>query len=420
MKNLIVLRGAPGCGKSTFIEKWELGQYTLCADKLRELFESPVMDNQNGKHMLSQWHDKDVWDLLLNLLEQRMSRGELCVVDATHSRPQDFQKYKKLIEKYRYRAYCVSFADVPIEVCKKQNLMRPEYKHVPEEVIDKMYARLLNFDVQGYFKVVNHNDDETIRNIVNDYKPFDADGYEKVVVFGDIHGCWQPLKEYFDTNPFSDGILYVFTGDYTDRGIQNKEVVEWLLQHYEKKNVILLEGNHERWVREYAHGEYDSDIEIVKKSLGQVADATEKGGDQNGFKGLCKSKEFFYNTLPQIECFDKKDLRQLCRSFQTIAFFKFDGKRYFVNHTGVGFLPKQLLREKASQFIYTSGGNGTYSDPVDQWFEEHELERNPDLFQIHAHRNTANVPIRASKNSFNLCDTIESGGNLRILEITKD
>jgi hypothetical protein len=83
-------------------------------------------------------------------------------------------------------------------------------------------------------------------------------------------------------------------------------------------------------------------------------------------------------------------------------------------------MPGQLLREKASQFIYTSGGNGTYSDPVDQWFEEHELERNPDLFQIHAHRNTANVPIRASKNSFNLCDTIESGGNLRILEITKD
>jgi predicted kinase len=401
MKNLIVLRGAPGCGKSTFIEKWNLKQYTLCGDSIRELFESPVMDNEHGKHTLSQNHDTEVWGLLLNLLEQRMSRGELCVVDATHSRPQDFQKYKKFIEKYRYRAYCVSFADVPIDVCKKQNLMRPEYKHVPEEVIDKMYARMQSFDVQGYFKVVNHNDDETIRNIVNDYKPFDADKYSKVVVFGDIHGCFQPLKEYFDANPFDDNNLYVFTGDYTDRGIQNKEVVEWLLQHYEKKNIILLEGNHERWVREYANGDYDEEL-------------------KKGEKDKCKSSEFFYNTAPQLADFDKKDLRQLCRSFQTIAFFKFDGKRYFVNHTGVGFLPEQLLREKASQFIYTSGGNGTYNDPVDQWFEEHELERNPDLFQIHAHRNTANVPIRASKNSFNLCDTIEAGGNLRILEITKD
>ena len=75
---------------------------------------------------------------------------------------------------------------------------------------------------------------------------------EKVVIFGDIHGCYDPLKEYFDKNPFSENVNYIFTGDYLDRGIQNKEVLEFLISLKDYKNVIFLEGNHEKWLRMYA------------------------------------------------------------------------------------------------------------------------------------------------------------------------
>ena len=398
MRTLVVLRGAPGCGKSTFIEQFGLKPYTLCADSIRELFESPVMDDEHGVFQLSQKNDKEVWKLLFDLLEQRMIRGELCVVDATHSRPKDFSKYKELVEKYRYRTYCVTFDDVPIETCKAQNKMRPEYKQVPESVIDTIYARMQSFPVPAYFKCVSHLDDEAICNIVDVYQPFDANGYEKVVVFGDIHGCWEPLKEYFEQNPFSEKNLYVFTGDYVDRGIQNREVVKWLIHNYDRKNLILLEGNHERWIMEYSNGDYDEEIKDGKQSR-------------------CKSAEFFNNTVPQLEGFSKKDLRQVCRRFRALAYFVYDGKRYFVNHAGVGFMPDSIVKVKSQTFIR---GNGRYEDAIDKWFEEHELERNPDLIQIHAHRNIENLPMKASANSYNLCDTIEFGGNLRILEISRN
>ena len=397
MRTLVVLRGAPGCGKSTFIEKWGLKPYTLCADSIRELFESPVMDDEAGKFCLSQKNDRRVWQLLFELLEERMQRGELCVVDATHSRPKDFSKYKEFAEKYRYRCHCVCFDDVPIETCKKQNLMRPEYKHVPESVIDTIYARMQAFPVPNYFKCVNHLDDASIRAIVDEYAPFDANEYDKVAVFGDIHGCYEPLREYFDQHPFDERTLYVFTGDYVDRGIQNDKVVQWLLEHYEKKNVVLLQGNHEKWLVEYANEEYDEEI-------------------RSGERRKCKSTNFFEKTIPQLEQFSKKDLRQLCRRFRVLAYFKFGGRRYLVNHAGVGFMPTSLVKVKAETFIR---GSGKYEDAIDEWFEKNEAKRNPDLYQIHAHRNVGNIPLHPVEHSFNLCDTIEFGGNLRILEIVK-
>ena len=40
MRTLILLRGAPGCGKSTFIERNNLKPYTLSADDIRLQYSS--------------------------------------------------------------------------------------------------------------------------------------------------------------------------------------------------------------------------------------------------------------------------------------------------------------------------------------------------------------------------------------------
>ena len=37
--------------------------------------------------------------------------------------------------------------------------------------------------------------------------------FNKIVCFGDIHGCFEPLKNYFDENPFNDSNFYIFLGD---------------------------------------------------------------------------------------------------------------------------------------------------------------------------------------------------------------
>ena len=40
MRTLLILRGAPGAGKSTWVKEHHLEQYTLCPDDLRVLCSS--------------------------------------------------------------------------------------------------------------------------------------------------------------------------------------------------------------------------------------------------------------------------------------------------------------------------------------------------------------------------------------------
>ena len=86
-----------------------------------------------------------------------------------------------------------------------------------------------------------------------------------------MHGCYSVLSKALtgnnqivldkDSDYFLDkNIQYVFVGDYLDRGIENKQVFDLLLNICNKKNVVLLEGNHEAHLFNYAfHG-----LEFVK------------------------------------------------------------------------------------------------------------------------------------------------------------
>lgn len=116
MRVLLLMRGAPGVGKSTFIKENNLEQYTLSADEIRLLCESPVM-TINGTFGISQNNEKKVWSLLFQILEARMQRGEFVVIDATNSKTVEMNRYKTMAQTYRYRIYCVDFTDVPMEEC---------------------------------------------------------------------------------------------------------------------------------------------------------------------------------------------------------------------------------------------------------------------------------------------------------------
>ncbi len=44
-----------------------------------------------------------------------------------------------------------------------------------------------------------------------------------------MKGCFTPLKQYFDKNPMQKDHLYIFVGDLLDRGIENYEVIQFML-----------------------------------------------------------------------------------------------------------------------------------------------------------------------------------------------
>ena len=68
MRVLLLFRGAPGCGKSTFIEKNGLKPYALCADDIRLQCSSPILQ-VDGSRKISQKNDRTVWKTLFNILE---------------------------------------------------------------------------------------------------------------------------------------------------------------------------------------------------------------------------------------------------------------------------------------------------------------------------------------------------------------
>lgn len=383
MRTLLLLRGSAGCGKSTWIEQNGLKPYTLSADDIRLLCQSPVLQ-PDGTVGISQSNDKIVWKTLFNLLEIRMQKGEFTVIDATNSKTSEINRYKQMCETYRYRMYCVDFTDIPIDEVKRRNANREELKRVPDGVIDKMYSRFKTQKIPSGIKVIKPNELDSIW-----MKLFDLSEYKKIHHIGDVHGCYTALKKYIDDNGgIKDDEFYIFCGDYVDRGIENADVIKYLISIKDKKNVLMLEGNHERWLWLWA----------------------------NGCVG--KSKEFELVTKPQLEDakIDKKDVRQLYRKFGQCAYYKYGENIYLVTHAGLSMLPNNLTFIATDQMIH---GVGNYND-FEKIAETFTKKMPSNYYQIHGHRNTKQVPIRVNDRVFNLEGRVEFGGNLRCVQLDKD
>ena len=129
----------------------------------------------SGKEAINQANDNVVWGTLFKLLELRMQNGEFTVIDATNSKTSEMNRYKELCDAYKYRIYCVDFTDVPIEVTKERNRMRPEVKQVPDEAIEKMYARFQTQKIPSGITVIKPDELNRIW-----MKPLDVSEYKKV------------------------------------------------------------------------------------------------------------------------------------------------------------------------------------------------------------------------------------------------
>lgn len=383
MRVLLLLRGSAGCGKSTWIEQNGLKPYALSADDIRLLCQSPVLQ-PDGTVGISQSNDKTVWKTLLNLLEIRMQKGEFTVIDATNSKTSEMNRYKQMCETYRYRMYCVDFTDIPIDEVKRRNDSREELKRVPDAAIDKMYSRFKTQKIPSGIKVIKPDELDSIW-----MKLFDLSEYKKIHHIGDVHGCYTALKKYIEDNGgIKDDEFYIFCGDYVDRGIENADVIKYLISIKDRKNVLMLEGNHERWLWLWA----------------------------NGCTG--KSKEFELVTKPQLEesKIDKKDVRQLYRKFGQCAYYKYGKNIYLVTHAGLSVLPDNLTFVATDQMIH---GVGNYND-FEKIAETFTEKMPSNYYQIHSHRNTKQVPIRVNDRVFNLEGRVEFGGDLRCVQLDKD
>ena len=379
MRTLLLLRGIQASGKSTWIKENNLEPYTLSADNIRLNIANPVL-LEDGSYEISQKYNKVTWELLYKYLEMRMQNGDFTIIDATHSDLKLLNKYKDLASTYKYTMYCLEF-DVPLEEALRRNRERDSYKYVPERVIERTYETIKNNEKlpSGLKKI------ESIDEIINFYTA-DVNQYEKVVIIGDIHSCAEPLKEAL--KDFNEETLYIFVGDYFDRGIQPVETFNIMLDLLEKPNVILIEGNHE----EKSMKKFIYDEEKYTKSFEETT------------------------LLPLLKEYDvdyvRASLKKIYKKLRQCFAFEFRGKKFLCTHGGLPLVPKLTL-VSAKEMIH---GVGKYETEIGEIYSENYKKGLCQGFiQVHGHRG-----VNDGQFSYCLEDRVEFGGELKVLTIDNE
>jgi len=223
---------------------------------------------------------------------------------------------------------------------------------------------------------------------------------KKLFVLSDIHGYYNEMKAALDEagfNPNNESHWLIACGDYFDRGIQGKEVLQFCLDHCEKENFVFLTGNHEKWIGNWL-----------------------KDGDNANIT------PDFRDSLVQFDEL-KFELSKFYRRLKlaTKVIFGKDFDHYFFNITHGGLSSHLSFQTSAIQCIK---GVGDYGDleKVEEAFDKHNESSivqsvGHHYYNVHGHRNINENPI-ISKSGYNinLEGKVEFGGELRIVELNYD
>ena len=85
----------------------------------------------------------------------------------------------------------------------------------------------------------------------NNRLEYNENDWNRIIAIGDIHGCYDKLINLLDKVKPTNKDLLIFLGDYTDRGNNNIDCMQFVMQMINYKNVIFLLGNHELLLLEH-------------------------------------------------------------------------------------------------------------------------------------------------------------------------
>lgn len=279
---LVVLVGASGSGKSTFGRTHFLRTEVLSSDFFRGL----VSDDENDQTATG-----DAFESLHFVLEKRLARGKLTVVDATNVRAEDRKRLVAQARKYHCFAVAIVL-DTPEKTCLARNAARPDRDFGPQVV--RRHAAELKRGLHGleregfrFVHVVREGEEIAIRRtpLWNNRKaetgPFD--------VIGDVHGCAEEMRNLLERLGWEryrleeadsfwgdecwwhpEGRKAIFVGDLVDRGPFVLDSVRVVRNMVMAGTAFCVAGNHDvklvRWLRgkqvQVKHGLDRSIVEI--------------------------------------------------------------------------------------------------------------------------------------------------------------
>lgn len=377
----------PGTGKSTFIRENELDAITLSLDNFRTIYAGNTTD-YNGNVILSGRNEDLVFAKFNEALNSRMQNGGTLFIDNLNANETSIDYLHPLMEKYDYDYRIVRFEIQPMDFYIARNNQRESFKRLPQESLDRIYNE---FTTKGFkhpeFIITPAQAIAEVKATPNDLIR-DISSYDKIHFIGDLQGSYYPIEKYLkDEGGLKRNELYVFVGDYIDRGIQNDKCLAFINEHKDKENVILIMGNHEKHIYNYAY------------NLRRPA------------------TEFLTGTLPQLHKakMDKDFLKGVLKNMELFSFLQYEDKKIFVSHAGLASVPKYPHLLNHDEFMK---GFGDYSYNIDAKFQE--LNANNEWYQVHGHRNAHKLTFSSYPKSFALEADVEFGGNLPVLRLNQD
>lgn len=246
--SLVALIGVSGSGKSTFGRKHFLPTEVLSSDTYRGAVSNSETDQSASN---------DAFEALHHMLEIRLRRKLLTVVDATNVQTDGRAPLNKIAAKYHALKVAIVL-DVSPRICQDRNADRPD-RQFGDHVVRSQHANLRRtlgqLKAERWHKVYVLRDGEIdaaeiVREPLYNNRPAEHGPFD---IIGDIHGCYDELVDLLtklgwglDPVPcHPDGRKLVFLGDLVDRGPNPVPVLNLVMAAHEAGTAICVPGNHD-------------------------------------------------------------------------------------------------------------------------------------------------------------------------------
>ncbi|HEY8533555.1 MAG TPA: AAA family ATPase [Micromonospora sp.] len=135
MPRLILTRGLPASGKTTFARRLQPTVVRVNRDDLRRMM--------HGTRLLTQWAEAQVTVAQRAQVEALLrAKVDVCV-DDTNLRSRTVKEWAALAARLGAQFEVHDFTDVPLEECIRRDAARPESERVGEDAIRRLHQRYL-------------------------------------------------------------------------------------------------------------------------------------------------------------------------------------------------------------------------------------------------------------------------------------